>query len=191
MPSCIICHLEIVDGLDVPQSCPNDHNAHEDCLKEWLCHSLACPLCSTQYSINIIEKFKGFLEKKEQEKQTAFNDQLLKENMAKIEKIAEKMVFLKFVEVIENLVEGKEYDSALERLLAGSSNNISDYKGQTIMFLQGKINFLKGRYDLAINFLFKLVKEKFDYPEAFMYLGKAYQELGLEDKARWAFERAK
>jgi hypothetical protein len=42
---------------------------------------------------------------------------------------------------------------------------------------------------MAIGHLFKLVKEKYDYPEAFLYLGKSYQELGLEDKAKWAFDR--
>ena len=57
------------------------------------------------------------------------------------------------------------------------------------MFLKGKMNFLRGRYDMAINHLFKLVKEKFDYPDAFLFLGKAYKEIGLDDKAQWAFDR--
>jgi len=50
---------------------------------------------------------------------------------------------------------------------------------------------MRGRYDLAINQLFKLIKEKYDYPEGFLYLGKAYEALGLEDKAKWAYERVK
>ena len=44
---------------------------------------------------------------------------------------------------------------------------------------------------MAINSLFKLVKEKFDYPDAFLYLGKSYEALGLEDKAKWAYDRVK
>jgi hypothetical protein len=35
------------------------------------------------------------------------------------------------------------------------------------------------------------VKQKFDYPDAFLYLGKAYEELGLEEKAQWAYDRVK
>ena len=55
----------------------------------------------------------------------------------------------------------------------------------------GKANYLKGRYDLTINFLFKLVKIRYDYPDGFLYLGKAYEKLGLHDKANWAFDRIK
>ena len=61
----------------------------------------------------------------------------------------------------------------------------------TVIFLLGKANFLKGRYDLAINFLFKLVKLRYDYPDGFLLLGKAYEQLGLQDKAKWAFDRIK
>jgi predicted Zn-dependent protease len=67
----------------------------------------------------------------------------------------------------------------------------SSEKSRRILFLKGKINYLKGRYDLAINQLFKLVKDKYDYPEGFFYLGKAYEALGLVDKAKWAYERVK
>ncbi|MFX0057593.1 MAG: tol-pal system YbgF family protein [Candidatus Hodarchaeota archaeon] len=64
-------------------------------------------------------------------------------------------------------------------------------KGRKITFLRGKINYLLGRYDLAISQLFKLVKEKYDYQDGFLYLGKAYEALGLSDKAKWAYERVK
>ena len=100
------------------------------------------------------------------------------------------MVFLKFIEGIETLMEKKEFEAALDRIDAyDDSYQLDDYKGHDLMYLRGKINFLRERYDLAINFLFKLVKVKFDYPDAFLFLGKAYQELGLEDKAQWAYER--
>ena len=44
---------------------------------------------------------------------------------------------------------------------------------------------------MAIGHLFKIIKETYDFPEAFLYLGKAYQALGLTEKAKWAFERVK
>jgi tetratricopeptide (TPR) repeat protein len=90
---------------------------------------------------------------------------------------------------IEELIEKKEYDIAIEKLAVYSERNLSDYERNKILFLKGKIYYFKERYDMAISNLFRLVKEKFDYPDAFLYLGKAYQELGLEDKAKWAFER--
>ncbi len=183
--------MDIMDGLDVKQECPNGHAVHEDCLKEWLAHSMKCPLCNEPYSQNIINRAKGYLEAKEKEKQTILQSQETKETIAKMEKVAEKIVLLKFVEEIEDLIAKKEYEVALDRIQSKFNGEIKDYKGQMLLFLQGKIHFLKEKYDLAINALFKLVKENFDYPEAFVYLGKSYQELGLEDKAKWAFDRVK
>ena len=189
MPSCIICHMEIVEGLDIKEECPNEHPVHDDCLKEWLVHSLNCPLCSNKYSQSLIDRYKGYIEQKEKEKQDAFNYKIKEEEIKKIEEIAEKMVFFKYTDHIETLMEKKDYGTALDMLLSRDKTNLSTYKGQKIMFLRGKIGFLTHRYDVAISCLFKLVKENFDYPEAFLYLGKAYQKLGLDDKANWAFER--
>ncbi|GAH54376.1 unnamed protein product, partial [marine sediment metagenome] len=50
-------------------------------------------------------------------------------------------------------------------------------------------NYLRGRYDMSINLLTKLVKEKYDYPEGFLYLGKSYEALNLKDQAKWAYDR--
>ena len=69
--------------------------------------------------------------------------------------------------------------------------NSTEERNLNTLFLLGKANYLKGRYDLSINFLFKLVKSSYDYPDGFLYLGKAYEKLGLHDKAKWAFERIK
>ncbi|MHA1234564.1 MAG: tetratricopeptide repeat protein, partial [Promethearchaeota archaeon] len=77
------------------------------------------------------------------------------------------------------------------RLDLHSNGSNSIQKGQDILFLKGKINYMRGRYDLAINQLFKLVKEKYDHPDGFLFLGKAYEALGLDDKAKWAYERVK
>ncbi|MHA1282062.1 MAG: tetratricopeptide repeat protein [Promethearchaeota archaeon] len=190
MPSCIICHLEIreEDGIF---TCPNGHPSHANCLREWLCHSFSCPLCSTKYSDETIAAFRGYIEKKKQEELEALKKERMAEDLKKIEKIAEKMVFYKFIENIETLIDRKEYELALERLDAMEEFANEDYKKLRIMFLKGKINYLRGRYDLAINLLFKLVKIKFDYPDAFLYLGKSYEQLGLADKAKWAYDRVK
>ena len=91
----------------------------------------------------------------------------------------------------EILINEQEYDYALSRLDLHNNGSNSIQKGQNILFLKGKINYMRGRYDLAINQLFKLVKEKYDYSEGFLYLGKAYEALGLGDKAKWAYERVK
>ena len=85
----------------------------------------------------------------------------------------------------------KEFEYALSRLDFHSNGKTTSEKSRIVLFLKGKINYLRGRYDLAINQLFKLVKEKYDYPDGFLYLGKAYEALGLSDKAKWAYERVK
>jgi predicted Zn-dependent protease len=191
MPSCIICHKSISEGVDLSHDCPNGHPAHFNCLKEWLVHSSKCPLCNEQYSIETLEKFKSYIDKKEKEKEKKYNKALEQETLQKMEKIANNIVFLKFVESIEILIEEEEYDYALSRLDFHNDGNITTEKGREITFLRGKINYLRGRYDLAINQLFKLVKEKFDYPNGFLLLAKSYEALGLIDKAKWAYERVK
>ena len=191
MASCIICHLGIIEGVDSAQNCPNGHPAHTDCLKEWLPHSSNCPLCRAPYSSGVLDMFKDFIKLREEEKLTALNNELKTEELKKMEAIASKMSFLKFIESIDILINEQEYDYALSRLDLHNNGSNSIQKGQDILFLKGKINYLRGRYDLAINQLFKLVKEKYDHPDGFLFLGKAYEALGLDDKAKWAYERVK
>ena len=188
---CIICHLGIIDGIDSSQDCPNGHLAHTDCLKEWLIHSSNCPLCRQPYSKQVLKQFKQYIEQKESEKQAAIEREKKQEDIRKMEQVASKITFMKFLESIEILIKEKEYDYALSRLDLHNNGSSSIEELQNILFLKGKINYLKGRFDLAINQLFKLVKEKYDYPEGFLYLGKAYEALGLKDKAKWAYERVK
>lgn len=191
MVSCIICHLGITEGLDEYQNCPNGHPSHNDCLKEWLVHSPNCPLCREPYPSNVIKKFQGYVDQKERETQSVLDNKIRQEAMKKIEKVASRMAFLKFLESIDVLIQASEFDYALSRLEFHENDHKSKESSQDILFLKGKINFLKGRYDLAINQLFKLVKENFDYPDGFLFLGKAYEALGLEDQAQWAYERIK
>jgi hypothetical protein len=191
MPTCIICHLGIIEGIDSSQDCPNGHLVHTDCLKEWLVHSLNCPLCRDPYSDQIINKFKGFIKQKETEKLASLENEIKQKEIKKMEQVASKFTFLKFLESIEILINEKEFEYALSRLDLHNNGSSSPEKQRDILFFKGKINYMRGRYDLAINQLFKLVKEKYDYPDGFLYLGKAYEALGLDDKAKWAYERVK
>ncbi|MFW9969832.1 MAG: tetratricopeptide repeat protein, partial [Candidatus Odinarchaeota archaeon] len=108
-----------------------------------------------------------------------------------VEEIANKVVFLKFIETIEKLIEEENYNDAINELLELYNEAAIDDNNLKVLFLLGKTNFLKGRYDLAINFLFKLVKIRFDYPDGFLLLGRAYEKIGLKDKAQWAYDRIK
>ncbi|GAH65493.1 unnamed protein product [marine sediment metagenome] len=191
MTSCIICHLGIIEGVDSSYNCPNEHPAHTDCLKEWILQSSDCPLCSEPYSGEVLGKFKDFIKLRENEKLAKLDNDLRIEELKKMEIVASKMSFLKFVESIDILINEQEYDYALSRLDLHNNGSNSTQKGQNILFLKGKINYMRGRYDLAINQLFKLVKEKYDHSEGFLFLGKAYEALGLDDKAKWAYERVK
>ena len=189
MDSCIICHLGIIEGVDSAHDCPNGHPAHTDCLKEWLLHSSNCPLCREPYSIEVLDRFKDFIKNREDEKLAMLDNELKIEELKKMEEVASKMTFLKFIESIDILINEQEYDYALSRLQLHEDSNISNRNEHNTLFLKGKINYMRGRYDLAISQLFKLVKEKYNYPNGFLYLGKAYEALGLDDKAKWAYER--
>jgi len=191
MVNCIICHLGIIDGLDKYEMCPNGHLVHSECLKEWLIHSSTCPLCQEKYADSVMTKFENYLEEREKEQSRILETELQQVSVKKMEVVANQVAFLKFIETIEELIEIEEYEYALSRLEMHDEYPISDPKGQQILFLKGKINYLRERFDLAINFLFKLVKTKFDFPDGFLLLGKSYEALGLKDKAQWAFERVK
>ena len=191
MPSCIICHLNINENTDSFKACNNLHLVHKNCLAEWLLHSHNCPLCNEPYPQILIDQFKDYKDQKEREKQAALKQELEEESRKKMQQVAEKILFLKFVESIEHLIEEEKFDEAIEQLLELYKENSTDEKDLKILFLLGKATFLKGRYDMTINFLFKLVKIRYNYPEGFLYLGKAYEKLGLHDKAKWAFDRIK
>ena len=190
MANCIICHLGISEKEENgSQECPNGHPTHGDCLKEWLTHASNCPLCNEPYPQEVIDQFQEYIEEKELEKKKAIEEEAKRETEEKVKKATNRVALMKFIESIESLIEQKEYEYALSRLEMHDEENISTERGRKILFLKGKVNYLKGRYDLAINYLFKLVKEKFDYPDGFLYLGKSYEALGLTDKAKWAYDR--
>ncbi|MFX1396229.1 MAG: RING finger domain-containing protein [Promethearchaeota archaeon] len=184
---CLICHKSILD-MKYKVDCPNNHSVHLECLEEWLSHSKNCPLCSTPYPKSTLDEFQHYFDQKEQSRQEELEKQLKEKERAETVKIAEKIKFKKFLETIQKLEGEERYVDALDKLNAITGRLEEEHKYE-LMFLKGKMNYLRKRYDMTINFLFKLVKEKFDYPDAFLYLGRAYEELGLSDKAKWAFER--
>jgi len=191
MPTCIVCHLDIEENTDSLFQCSNGHPIHEKCLAEWLLHSQNCPLCTDPYPQQVIVKFAGFMENKEKEKQAILDEEKRKKDIKKMVELTNKILFFKFIEEVEKMIEEKKYEDAFEKLMQCYKEGAIDDKNLKILFLLGKSSFLKGRYDLTINFLFKLVKIKFDYPEGFLYLAKAYEKLGLHDKAKWAYDRVK
>ncbi len=189
MPSCVVCHLMVDESSDSHFQCNNEHSLHKTCLAEWILRSDTCPVCSDPYDQKILDQFKDYKEQKEKEKQEALNKELEKETLKKMESAVKKTVFLKFIESIEVLLKEEKYVEAIDILFDEYKENDSSEKNLNVMLLLGKANFLKGRYDLTITFLFKLVKIRFDFPDAFLYLGKAYEKLKLHDKAKWAFDR--
>ncbi len=189
MPSCIICHLNINEHTDSFKSCKNLHLVHKTCLAEWLLHSQNCPLCSEPYSQSLIDQFKDYKDNKQKEKQAALDKELKEESIKKTQQVADKILFLKFVDSIEHLIEEEKFNEAIEKLLDLYNENSTDERDLNILYLLGKANYLKGRYDMAINFFFKLVKIKYNYPDGFLYLGRSYEKLGLKDKAQWAYDR--
>jgi tetratricopeptide (TPR) repeat protein len=191
MPSCIVCHLDVDENSHSYFECDNGHPIHFHCLADWLLQSKNCPLCSDPYPEQVLAKFKDYLAEKDKEKQDAIDRKLHEESKKKIVKVADKIIFLKFIETIESLIDDKQFTEAIDLLMDSYDDRSSDEKNLKVLFLLGMANYLKGRYDLAINFLFKLVKLKFDYPDGFLFLGKSYEALGMKDKAEWAYQRIK
>ena len=191
MPSCIVCHLDVDEQGHSYFECDNEHPIHYHCLADWLLQSKNCPLCSDPYPESVLLKFKDFLDDKEKEEQQAKDRELQEESKKKMAKVADKIIFLKFIETIESLIEDKNYVDAIDLLMDSYNDKTSDEKNLRVIYLLGRANYLRGRYDLAINFLFKLVKLKFDYPDGFLFLGKSYEALGMKERADWAYQRIK
>jgi len=188
---CLICHKDIDEKKkDIRVDCPNNHPVHTDCLKDWFSHSKNCPLCSEPYSPLVIEKYRGYFQQKEKEEQDGIEKEKKEREFSIITKIAQEIEFKKKIDQIEQYFIDTKIGEALD-IIESLTSKYGENRKFEIMFMKGKANYLRGRYDMAINHLFKLVKEKFDFPEAFLYLGKSYEALGLEDKAKWAYDRVK
>lgn len=185
MPLCLICH-EAIEPDEKYHNCPNGHPAHARCLQEWMTSSDVCPLCTEKYAPNVLAEYTGYLEglkRKEEQKILAKIELDLTEQ---INKAAEEVRELQQLEKIHDLHKLKEFEKALQYLFTMMD---SDNQNAHVLFLIGKTFYLKEQFDLAINYFMKLVKKNYDYPEAFFYLGKAYEAIGIPDKANWAYER--
>lgn len=202
--SCVICHLTVstnaqseINEMNKSRNyvrCPSGHVAHiEPCLVNWLEHSSSCPVCGTDYNQYVLSQFKSLIDKKkmeraEQEEQERAMEDALKA-VEEEKKIAVENKINEKLSRAESLISEKRYSAALNLVYDVIDNdNPDDLKAR---FLVGKAHYLNERYDLAVSNLMKLVKIDFNYPLAFYYIGKSFHELGLVDKVKWAFERAR
>ena len=136
---CLICHMEIVG--DEHDECPGNHSVHSECLKEWLTKSKNCPLCSTPYSPEVIEKYRGYFKQKEKETLEALDKEVKEREMKEMALLAEKMEFKKTMETIENLTESKDYIGALDLIDSIKGKKEVENK-HDLMFLRGKVNLI-------------------------------------------------
>jgi len=189
MPTCIICHeeIEIQNDSNIKNyTCPNEHQVHKKCLQDWLINSQVCPLCAENYDSNIISEFTGYFNKIKEQKERENQKKADMELEKVMNNIADEIILLEKLEISQNFIKLEEYEKALENLFDLNNEN---NQNMDVLFMIGKTFYLNKQYDLAVNYLMKLLKNDFNYPKGFYYLGKTYQALGLEDKAKWAFDR--
>ena len=198
--SCVVCHNKIslnphaeiayMSQMLNYAVCNNGHIVHiEPCLKFWLLQSKTCPVCNTEYDPLLLANFQSFIdETKKQEAERKQNEAAIAQSLADIRSSEKNTDVIDKLSRAKKLIEEKKYPAALNVLFDLLDNN--DPNNMNALFLIGKAQFFNLRYDLAISNLMKVVKNKFEFPFAFYYLGKSFQEVGLPDKAKWAFERA-
>ncbi|MHA1339674.1 MAG: hypothetical protein ACTSRZ_06085 [Promethearchaeota archaeon] len=201
---CIVCHMQIfldpngeMNEMNTGRNyvkCPNDHYIHiEPCLINRLMQSNCCPVCNTEFNKYIMSQFEPKIVnlKKELEARLEHENKiqkLLNEiEEAKIQ--TQKKIIRELFIQAQQFINEKKYNAALNALF----DIIDNYDPNNIdaKFLIGKTNYLKGKYDLAASNLMNVLKIQYNYPLVFYYLGKCYEELGLKEKQKWAFERAK
>lgn len=171
----------------------NNHIAHlSPCLEKWILNSKKCPVCNVEFHPLIMKKFQEIIEmnaKKEKEKKQKEQEQKAISNSLKmLEEAEQKVKILEKLEQSQKLMNENKITASLDILFDILDHH--DPKNLDAMFLIGKAHFLNNRYDLAISDLMKLVKIEFSYPYAFYYLGKSFHNIGLNDKAKWAYERS-
>lgn len=201
---CVICYDEIDiplifhDSLHFNQrnnygKCLSDHFIHiNPCLEQWILSSKNCPVCSNQYPDSLLQEMEGFvkstqeMEKKQIEKEKAqiVFDQIVSD----LKKQEQKTEIIIKIDYAKHLISEGKFVESLRLLFEIVDNH--DPGNKEVMFLIGKVRYLEERFDLSISNYMKLVKLDHDYPFAFYYLGKSYEQLGLKDKAIWAFERS-
>ncbi|MHA1732846.1 MAG: hypothetical protein ACTSU5_12950 [Promethearchaeota archaeon] len=189
MESCLVCHKP-VRPEEERAVCPNGHLVHKSpCLESWytLSKRKDCPFCGGEFTGRDVQSWfaefdreisrKAEVEKKR--KRTAEQRKL-----EELEKVRSKTRAA--LKEVKDLLEEGRVEEALDAAFALYEANPRDVDAQ---FLVGRANLALGKYSLAVNFLMKVVKAQSRYPWAYYYLGLAYENLEMPDKARWAFER--
>jgi len=201
--SCVICHGPIdLSNFGREQvtknfvGCPNGHLCHYDCLKKWIPHSSNCPVCHEKYDTHVINVFSEHLEQLEKDRIEA--EKREQELQAKKEKLMQASQeddpeYLEKFEPVEKLITQTKYMEALNILwdlidIYKFSNR--DPRYPKVLYNLSYTYFKLKKYAQSIQQLMKLVKIDFNYPLAFYYLGLNYEEMGLLDKVKWAYERS-
>ena len=201
--SCVICHGPIdLSNFGREQvtknfvGCPNGHLCHYDCLKKWIINSSNCPVCAEPYDTKVINIFNEYLEQLEKDcKGAEIREGELQAKKDKLKQASQKEVpeYLEKFERIEKLISQSKYMEALNLLwdiIDIYKFKLKDPHYPKVLFFLSYIYYKLKKYGQAIQQLMKLIKIDFNYPLAFYYLGLNYEEMGLLDKVKWAYDRS-
>ena len=201
--SCVICHgpidLSHFGREQVTKNfvgCPNGHLVHYECLKKWIPHSSNCPVCAEKYDTHVINVFSEYLaqlEKDHKEAELRERELQAKKERLKQESHEEDPEYLEKFERVEKLISQTKYMEALN--LVWDINDLYKFTNRDprypkVLFFLSYIYFKLKKHAQAIQQLMKLVKIDFNYPLAFYYLGLNYEEMGMLDKVKWAYDRS-
>ena len=202
--SCVICYRPIAithfgSGMIIEREyvgCINGHLVHRDCLKQWLLQNVTCPVCHVPYDTNIISIFNEYLDQAKKDAQEA---ELHRQELAERQAEEKRQQALQMDPVVEQkftlsneLKKQKDFDGALKILWDIVDNNIKSEKSPENLKALMEISVIYimiEKHALAVKQLMKIVKIDYKYPLGFYYLGICYEQIGLPDKARWAYER--
>lgn len=197
--SCNICHMMInldlkgeIDGLNENKNyvkCTSGHVVHiEPCLANWILSSDKCPVCNNEYNQSILSKFETLIQEYKEREQRKIQEKQMASKTSTNQTDERAQAIQEKLQRAQKLIDEERYVPSLNILFDILDND--DPKSDNAFFLIGKAHFYLGRFDLAVSNLMRLVKIKFDYPLAFYYLGKSFENLGLAEKAKWAYERS-
>ena len=201
--SCVICHgsidLSHFGREQVTKNfvgCPNGHLVHYECLKKWIPHSSKCPVCAESYDTHVINVFSEHLKQLEKDRIEA--EERERELQAKKENLKhssqeEDPEFLEKFERMEKLISQEKNMEALNLLwdvIDIYKFKNTDTRYPKILFYLAYAYYKLKKHAQAIQQLMKLVKIDFSYPLGFYYLGLNYEEMGLLDKVKWAYDRS-
>lgn len=196
---CIVCFQPLEDAPTDEEApvpfieCPNHHQAHYHCIKQWLVDSDHCPLCHTKFDESVMALVADYKAKVEAQRE---EEARKKKELAEKQAAEDQATFPPAL--LEKFNEGRKLayigrlDEALDELWDLLDEHIADPKSDAaaeVNFYTGMVQYDLGQYALAITSLMNAVKVNIDNAFAFYYLGLCYDELGMKDKIKWAFER--